>query len=60
MTVRCADCDRVLAVYYGVSRDRDIRVRLATAANDLLEVHKRSAPRCAATAVRTQDRADPR
>jgi hypothetical protein len=60
VTVRCADCSRVLAAYYTVPRDAQARARLAAATHDLLDWHRKASERCPATAVRTSDRADPR
>jgi hypothetical protein len=60
VTVRCADCGRILASYYGVPRDREARARLAAAATDLLDWHRKALARCPASSVRTTDRADPR
>ena len=60
VTVKCADCGRILASYYGVPRDRSARGRLAAAATDLLDWHRRAFARCPASATRTSDRADPR
>ena len=60
VTVRCADCGRILASYYGVPRDAQARARLAGAATDLLELHRRAVPRCPAASARSSERADPR
>lgn len=59
-TVRCADCTRVLATYYGVPRGGETRARLSAAARDLLDWHRGLVPTCKATQVRMVDRAEPR
>lgn len=60
VTVRCTDCSRVLATYYGVPRGPEPRSRLVAASRDLLEWHRILTPTCKARAGAFSDRAEPR
>ena len=59
VTVRCADCARVLVVYYGVPRGPEARPRLGTAARELLDWH-RTLHACKGSGTHFNDRAEPR
>lgn len=60
VTVRCAGCSAPLAVYYGLPRGPEVRVRLAAAAKDLAEWHGKARAACAGKGTRFSDRAEPR
>jgi hypothetical protein len=58
VTVRCADCESVLAIYYRVPPDH--QARIASSSNDLLEWHRAETETCTAQHVTSRAYAERR